>query len=142
MAHRRALGLVRASFGESGTNGNVGLRQAFEDPFDVAGVVLAVSVHLDRPVVVQALGVFEPRAHRSPNAHVVGQLQNARARGARNARGVVRRTVVDDQQVVGGHGGLKLTDRRPDDFFLIPCGHDDEAAQRGVSVWNFSHSGP
>ena len=93
---------------------------------ELAGIVLAVGVELERALVAGALGVAEPGLQRAADPEVERQVDHVHAGGARERGGLVDRAVGDDDDVEIGPDLAQLRERRRQRGFLVVRGNHDE----------------
>ena len=92
--------------------------------------MLTVGVDLDDDVVVTPLRKAEPRAHRTPDAQVVGQRQDLCAGPAGDTGGVIGRAVVHHEDVRVRSHLAHFFDDVADRRLFVPRRDDDEQPAR------------
>lgn len=110
------------------------LARSIECVPDVARVVLTVGVHRHQRVVPVPLRVLDRRLQRAAVAEV-GEVRRGRdiERGENGPRSV-RRSVVDDQDVEPGHGGVDPGHHVGDRVLFVVGWHGDQHTSRGSAV--------
>jgi hypothetical protein len=94
--------------------------------FDLAGIVLAVGVHLHHQVVPALQRVREAGLHRAPDAEVERQPQHLGARPAGARACLVGRSVVDDEHVPSRRALVQGAHDAADGVGFVVGGNDGE----------------
>ena len=98
----------------------------FKKSGNVGRVVLTVPVHQDKEL---SLCESDAALYRGAVADVIGMRINHGASGSRLGRRIVRRPVVDDEDLIAGAVGIEdcpdAADDRRDDAPLVECRNDD-----------------
>jgi len=124
---------------EAGADYHIRLVESAEQGVQVARIMLTVRVDLDDDVVVTPLRKAEPRAHRTPDAQVVGQRQDLCAGPAGDTGGVIGRAVVHHEDVRVRSHLAHFFDDVADRRLFVPRRDDDEQPAR-TREWHAAHS--
>lgn len=106
----------------------VAFLEAGQQRQDLIGRVLSIAVELHGDVMAVALCEQEAALDRSADAEVEREVEEQRAGAPGDCSRLVRRAVVDDQNIRRGVAVAKAADHRGEIRFLVVRGNDEENA--------------
>ena len=134
-ATRRGRAVV-APFDETRPDDHVAIAflEAGQQRRDVIRRVLSVAVELHGDVMAVALRKQEAALHGSADAEVEGKIEQPRSGVPGDRSRIVRRAVVDDQDIRRRIAVPKAADHRGEVRFLVVRGNDEEDAAHESSI--------